>query len=58
MEEKSAAVLNGRDLAQKDFIGEGAIDVGGVEEGDAARSAVEGGHAHAAKPLCRNLEAL
>ena len=55
------------DLAEKDFIGEGPVDVGGVEESDAAVDgvvdesdhvlfwlgrAVEGGHAHAPKSLC------
>ena len=55
-----------KDLAEKDFISEGAIDVGGVEQGDAAVDSVvnesdhiffrlgrviEGGHAHAPKSL-------
>jgi hypothetical protein len=56
------------DLSKKDFIGEGAVDIGGVEEGDAGvdgmvdesdhvffglGKAIEGGgHAHAAEALC------
>ena len=55
-----------KDLAEKDFISEGAVDVGGVEQGDAAVDgmvnesdhvffrlgrAIEGGHAHAPKSL-------
>jgi hypothetical protein len=54
--------------SKKDFIGEGAVDIGGVEEGDAGvdgmvdesdhvffglGKAIEGGgHAHAAEALC------
>ena len=55
-----------KDLAEKDFISEGAVHVGGVEQGDAAVDgvvnesdhvffrlgrAIEGGHAHAPKSL-------
>ena len=58
---------NVTDLANENFIGIGAVDVGGVEEGGAGgdavadegdhvglrlRGAVEGRHSHAPKPLC------
>ena len=62
------------DLSEKDFVGEGAVDVGGVEEGDAGvdgvvdesyhvffglGKATEGdGHAQAAEALCRHLQPL
>ena len=60
-------------LAKENFVGVGAVDVRGVEEGDAGGDgmvdendhvfiglgrAVEGGHAHAAKSLSGDLEAL
>ncbi|KAM3004351.1 hypothetical protein FF2_034610 [Malus domestica] len=60
-------------MAKENFVGAGAVDVGGVEEGDASRDgmvdesdhvfiglgrAIEGGHAQAAKSLSGDLEAL
>jgi hypothetical protein len=59
-----------KDLSEKDFVGEGAVDVGGVEEGDPGVDgvvdesnhvlfglgrAIDGGHAHAAQALCGHL---
>jgi hypothetical protein len=56
-----------RDLSEKDFVGEGAVDVGGVEKGDAGVDgvvdesdhvlfgfgrAIGSGHPHAAEALC------
>jgi hypothetical protein len=56
-----------RDLSEKDFVGEGAVEVGGVEEGDAGVDgvlyesdhvlfwlgrAIEAGHAQATQALC------
>lgn len=67
----SVAVLES--LTDEDFVGEWAVDVGGVEKSDAAVDgvvdqsdhvgvglgrAVEGGHAHAAKTLCGHFETL
>jgi hypothetical protein len=62
------------DLSEKDFVGEGAVDIGGVEEGDAGvdgmtdesdhvlfglgRTIDAAGHAHAAEALCRHLQSL
>jgi hypothetical protein len=61
------------DLSEKDFVGEGAVHVGGVEEGDAGVDgvvdesyhvlfglgrAIKGGHAHAAEALCGDLQSL
>jgi hypothetical protein len=62
-----------RDLSEKDFIGEGVVDVGGIKEGDAGvegmvdesdhvffglGKAIDAGHAHATEALCRHLQSL
>jgi hypothetical protein len=62
-----------RDLSEKDFVGEGAVDVGGIKEGDAGVEgmvdesdhvffglgrAIKGGHAHATEALCGHLQSL
>jgi len=66
-------IFVGTYLSDEDFIGEGAVDVGGIEEGDAGvdrvadeadhvrlglRRAVDGRHAHAAQSLGRHLQSL
>lgn len=67
----SDAALEG--LPDEDLVGERAVDVGGVEESDAAGDgvvdesdhvgvglggAIEGGHAHTTEALRRNFQAL
>jgi hypothetical protein len=62
-----------RDLSEKDFVGERAVDVGGVEEGDTGVDgvvderdhvffglgrAIGAGHAHATEALCGHLQSL
>jgi hypothetical protein len=62
-----------RDLSEKDFVGEGAVDVGGIKEGDAGvegmvdesdhvffglGKAIDAGHAHATEALCGHLQSL
>jgi hypothetical protein len=56
------------DLSEKDFVGEGAVHVGGVEEGDTGVDGVVderdhvffglAGHAHATEALCGHLQSL
>ncbi|TVU13684.1 hypothetical protein EJB05_37104, partial [Eragrostis curvula] len=71
--QSSTASGNKPYLAEEDLVGVGAVDVGGVKEGDAGGNgvvnerghlglglgrAVDGGHAHAAEALRRDLQAL
>lgn len=72
-EEEEEELLFYVDLAEEDLVGEGAVDVGGVEEGDAGADGVanegdhvglrlgrpvERRHAHATQPLRRHLQPL